>query len=198
MAIRIENSFVVPAPIEQAWALLTDVPRIAPCLPGAELTETDGDTYKGDARVKIGPMQLVFKGEARLAHADAATHVSKMSIRGADTKGRGNVQSEMTFALTPESDATRVDVTTELTLSGSVAQYGRAAGLIKALCNQYAAQFAGNLAAQIQSGTSGTTAGEVKPLSAVSLVSGAMRSMVTRKSDGSSPADDDHSSGDGQ
>ena len=176
MAIRIENSFVVPASIEQAWALLTDVPRIAPCLPGAELTEIDGSTYKGEARVKIGPMQLVFKGEARLTQADAAARISTLAIRGSDTKGRGNVQSEMTFRLTPNDAATRVDVVTELTLSGSVAQYGRGVGLIKELCNQYAAQFAKNLAAQIEGGEA-----ESKPLSAVALVSGAVRAMVQRK-----------------
>jgi hypothetical protein len=106
-----------------------------------------------------------------------------MSIRGADTKGRGNVQSEMTFTLTPDGEATHVQVTTELTLSGSVAQYGRGVGLIKALCNQYAAQFAANLATRIQGGETNATPGEVKPVSAVSLVSGAVRSMVTRTSE---------------
>ena len=197
MAIRIENSFVVPAPIEQAWAILTDVPRIAPCLPGAELTEVvDASTYRGQARVKVGPMQLVFKGEARLARVDAARHTSTMSIRGADTKGRGNVQSEMTFALAPEGDATRVAVTTELTLSGSVAQYGRGVGLIKELCNQYAAQFAENLAARIRDGES-VPPGEAKPVSAISLVSGAVRSMVTRKSE-TPPAPGADDNGDGR
>ena len=191
MGIRIENSFVVPAPVEQAWEMLTDVPQIAPCLPGAELTEAHGDVYKGQARVKIGPMQLVFKGEARLTQADAAARISKMSIRGADTKGRGNVQSEMTFTLAPDGDATRVDVVTELTLSGSVAQYGRGVGLIKELCNQYTAQFANNLAARIQGGASAAEPGAAKPLSAVSLVSGAVRAMVTRKSDPASAPDDD-------
>lgn len=198
MAIRIENRFVVPAPVEQAWAMLTDVPRIAPCLPGAELTEVDGSAYKGQARVKIGPMQLVFKGEARLTQADADARISKLSIRGADTKGRGNVQSEMTFALAPEGDATRVDVVTELTLSGSVAQYGRGVGLIKELCNQYAAQFAKNLAEQIQGGQTQAMPGEVKPLSAVSLVSGAVRAMVARRSDPSASPEDDHNPGDGR
>lgn len=197
MAIRIENRFVVPAPLEQAWSLLTDVPQIAPCLPGAELTEVDGDVYKGQARVKIGPMQLVFKGEARLTQTDTAAHVSRMSVRGADTKGRGNVQSEMTFALTAEGNATRVDVVTELTLSGSVAQYGRGVGLVKELCNQYAAQFAANLAARIQGGESSAAVGEGKPLSAVSLVSGAVRAMVARRSDPASAPEDERKPGEG-
>lgn len=199
MAIRIENSFVVPAPIEQAWAILTDVPRIAPCLPGAELTEVvDASTYRGQARVRIGPMQLVFKGEARLTRADGATRTSTLSIRGADTKGRGNVSSEMTFALAPEGDATRVAVKTELTLSGSVAQYGRGVGLIKELCNQYATQFAENLAARILGGESSAAPAAAKPLSAISLVSGAVRSMVARKSETpSEPGKDDSGNGSG-
>ena len=198
MAIRIENDFVVPAAIEQAWAMLTDVPRIAPCLPGAELTDVvEGPIYKGLARVKIGPMQLVFSGEARLTERDVATRVSKMSIRGSDTKGRGNVQSEMTFVLMPEGAATRVRVTTELSLSGSVAQYGRGVGIIKELCNQYAAQFAKNLATRIEAGEADADAGEVKPLSAMALVSGAVRAMVTRTGEKSSKPGDGTSKEDG-
>ena len=119
-----------------------------------------------------------------------------MSIRGSDTKGRGNVQSEMTFALSPQGEATRVDVRTELVLSGSVAQYGRGVGLIKEICNQYAAQFAANLAARIEGGDADIAPGEAKPLSAVSLVSGAVRSMITRKSETpGEPGADDTSNG---
>jgi carbon monoxide dehydrogenase subunit G len=192
MAIRIETSFLVPAPVVEAWPLLIDVPRIAPCMPGAELTETlDALTYKGRAHVKVGPVQLLFSGEARLHDIDAVARTSRLSIRGSDTKGRGNVQSEMSFSAAPEGEQTRVSVAIELTLTGSVAQYGRGAGLIREICNQFTKQFAANLAAQIASG--GTQAGpaEVKPLSALGLVSGALRSMVTRnpEADGAAPAD---------
>ena len=182
MGIRVENSFMVPTGIEQAWTILIDVPRIAPCMPGAELTEVvDATTYKGQARVKIGPVQLVFSGEARLHDTDPVNRVSKLSIRGSDTKGRGNIQSEMSFSLAAEGDQTRVNVVTDLTLTGSVAQYGRGAGLIKEICNQFANQFANNLAARIQSGDEGVAPGEAKPLSAIGLVSGAVRAMVTCK-----------------
>jgi hypothetical protein len=85
----------------------------------------------------------------------------------------------MSFALVPEGDQTRVNVVTELTLTGSVAQYGRGAGLIREICNQFANQFAANLAAQIESGSESVAQGEVKPLSAIGLVSGAVRAMVT-------------------
>jgi len=182
MGIKVENSFMVPTGIEQAWTILIDVPRIAPCMPGAELTEVvDADTYKGLARVKIGPVQLLFSGEARLHDIDPVNRVSKMSIRGSDTKGRGNIQSEMTFALAAEGDQTRVNVITDLNLTGSVAQFGRGAGLIKEICNQFANQFANNLAAQIRGGSESIAPGEAKPLSAIGLVSGAVRAMVTGK-----------------
>jgi carbon monoxide dehydrogenase subunit G len=182
MAIKVDSTFLVPASIDDAWTILTDVPRIAPCMPGAEITEAiDAHTYKGLARVKVGPMQLAFSGEAKLHDLDPAAHTSHMSIRGADTKGRGNVHSEMVFSLAGEAGSTRVNVVTEISLSGAVAQYGRGAGLIKEICNQFAAQFAKNLAAQIESG--GSAAAQAKPLSALGLVGGAVRAMVTRSSD---------------
>jgi carbon monoxide dehydrogenase subunit G len=183
MAVKVENSFLVPASIELAWTILTDVPRITPCMPGAELTEVvDANTFKGLARVKIGPMQLAFAGEAKLEEVDTANRSCKLSIRGNDTKGRGNVASEMRFALSAEGESsTRVNVMTDLTLSGSVAQYGRGVGLIKEICNRFANEFAANLARQIESGGEAIASGGAKPLSAIGLVSGAVKAMVTRK-----------------
>jgi len=182
MGIKVESSFVVPARIEDAWRILPDVPRIAPCMPGAEVTEVvDEHTYKGLARVKIGPMQLVFNGEARLHDLDPVAHTSHMSARGGDNKGRGSVQSEMRFSLLPEGEQTRVTVQTDIALSGAVAQYGRGAGMIKEICNQFAAQFARNLAAQVEGGGNVTAGGAAKPVSAIGVVTGAVKAMVTRK-----------------
>jgi len=183
MAIRVETSFLVPAAIDAAWTILTDLPRMAPCLPGAAITEAvDATTYKGTATVKLGPVQLLFKGEARMHDLDRDAHRARLSVRGADTRGRGNVQSTMAFQLSPEGDQTRVEIATDITLSGAVAQYGRGVGLIKEICNQYTAQFAQNLARRIEAGeeTPGT---EVAPASAIGLVAGAVRAMVTRKGD---------------
>ncbi len=181
MGIQVETSFHVPASIGEAWSILIDIPRIAPCLPGAEITEAvDATTYKGTARVKIGPVQLLFKGDARLHDVDLAAHRSKLSVRGTDTKGRGNAQGEMAFSLATEGEGTTVHVVTDIVLSGSVAQYGRGAGLIKAICNEYADQFARNLAAQIERG-SVPAGGAAEPVSAIGLVAGAVRAMVARK-----------------
>ena len=180
MAVRIESHFSVPAGLDQAWAILTDVPKIAPCIPGAEVTEVvDAWTYKGHARVRIGPVELLFKGEARLHDVDVAAHTSRLTARGADSKGRGHVQSEMRFALTAHGDTTRVDVTTDIALAGSVAQYGRGVGIIRELCNQLTQQFARNLAAQIE-GRADAPASQA--VSGVGLVASAVKAMVQGKS----------------
>lgn len=143
--MRFDNSFFVAAPPERAWALLLDVPKIAPCLPGARLTEVvAADRYKGEAAVKLGPVQLQFGGEAQLA-VDAVARSARVTAKGADRKGRGNAAAIVNFALLPEGNGTRVNVDTELTLTGSVAQYGRASGLVKEIANGLIGQFAINL-----------------------------------------------------
>src|SRR5271169_6457400 len=134
--MRFDNSFFVAASPEQAWALLLDVPKIAPCLPGARLTETlAADRYKGEAAVKLGPVQLQFGGEAQLVAVDAAARSARVTAKGADRKGRGNAAAIVNFTLLPEGSGTRVNVDTDLTLTGSVAQYGRASGLVKEIAN---------------------------------------------------------------
>lgn len=175
--MRIENSFHVPAGLEQSWKIITDVPSLVSCMPGAELTETTPDgAYRGVARVKIGPVQLQFNGEARLEDVDAGAHTMKVRSRASDAKGRGTVASEMAFALVPEGERTRVDVTTELTLTGAVAQYGRGAGLIREVANQFTKDFASNLEKKVLT----ETRIEAKPISGLRLLLGALRAMVGR------------------
>src|SRR3712207_9185553 len=90
----IETRFTVPVPPEQAWPLLLDVPRIAPCLPGAELTEVTGDRrYKGRATVKVGPVQLTFAGQAEITDVDDVARTARVTAKGADAKGRGNASA---------------------------------------------------------------------------------------------------------
>ena len=148
--MQIETSFTVPVPPEQAWPLLLDVPRIAPCLPGAELTETLGERrYRGRATVKVGPVQLAFAGEAEIVSIDEAARTARVVAKGADTRGRGNASASVAFMLAPDGGGTRVDVRTDLQLVGAVAQYGRAAGLLKEIANQLVKQFSDNLRAEI-------------------------------------------------
>jgi len=150
--MELKNSFTVAADVETAWRVLLDVPRIAPCMPGAELTEAaDGRHFKGNAKLRVGPVQLTFAGEAELTEVDEVSHTARLSAQGNDTKGRGAARAEVTFVLVAEDGHTRVDITTDLNLTGSVAQYGRASGLIDAIAGQIIADFAKNLEAQMVS-----------------------------------------------
>src|SRR4051794_16720197 len=148
--MKIETDFSVPVPPAKAWPLLLDVPRIAPCLPGASLTDDLGDRrYRGQATVKVGPVQLQFGGEAQITDIDEAARKARVTAKGADTKGRGNASANVDFALVADGDGTRVHVITDLQLVGAVAQYGRAAGLLKEIANQLVKQFADNLRDEI-------------------------------------------------
>lgn len=153
--MQLNNSFTVPAAPDVAWKVLLDVPRIAPCMPGAELTEVVGEhTYKGNAKLRVGPVNLTFSGKAEITELDAAARTATVHARGNDTKGRGAAEADVVFALVEDGGRTRVDITTELNLTGSVAQYGRASGLIDAIAGQIISDFAKNLEAEI-----GTDAG---------------------------------------
>ncbi len=150
MGIKVENDFVIPAPIEHAWRVLIDIPRVVPCMPGSAVTEIiDEQHFRASARIKVGPVELQFRGDGEFFDVDPARHAAKLRAKGNDAKGRGSFQSEMAFVLSSLGDQTRAIVNTDITLSGSVAQYGRGAGLIKEVTNQLTAQFAGNLSALI-------------------------------------------------
>ncbi len=148
--MQVENSFAVPVDAETAWRLLLDVPRMARCMPGATLTDARDDrSYAGNVAVKLGPVRLIFAGEARVTELDETARRAKVEAKGSDTKGRGSAQAKLDFALTTDGAGTRVAVTTNLQLTGSVAQYGRGAGLIKEVANQLVGEFADNLAREI-------------------------------------------------
>jgi carbon monoxide dehydrogenase subunit G len=185
--MQIETSFIVPAPVERAWDILTDVPRIVPCMPGAALTEMiDAQTFRGTAGIKIGPMQLSFAGEAKIEEQDAAARRVRVTARANDTKGRGGAQAKLAFVLVPDGAGTRVDITTDLQLNGAVAQYGRGVGLIKEIANQLVGQFAANLKAQIDQPTAADVVSASaapaapKPISGLKLLVAALRALLTR------------------
>lgn len=193
MGIRIENTFVVPAPSEDAWRVLVDVPRVVPCMPGAQLTEVlDERRFRATARLKVGPVDLQFGGEGELYDVDAAARTAKLRAKGRDAKGRGAFQAEMTFRLTPQGAETLARVDTDLTLSGSVAQYGRGAGIVKEMTGQLTAQFARNLSALITAGRDEAAAGRpaaeagearakpAEPISGLALLFSALKAIVHR------------------
>ena len=147
----LHNSFDVPLPPDQAWNVLLDIPRIAPCMPGAELTEmTDDKTYKGKVSVRLGPVALAFAGTAIFEDVDPAAHRAKVLAQGADSKGRGGANAQVTFRLEPSGTGSKVIIDTVLNLSGSVAQYGRGTGMIQSVANQLIGQFAKNLEAELK------------------------------------------------
>ena len=144
MAEQLINEFTVNRPIEEAWPLITDLERIAPCLPGAELQEIEGPTYRGVVKVKLGAISSQFKGEAHFVERDDDNYRAVIKGAGRYTGGRGNASAEITAqaeSLSPTS--TRVAVTTDLHITGKVAQFGR--GIMGDVSSKLMAQFADNL-----------------------------------------------------
>lgn len=151
--MELDHEFEVPTGLDEAWTLLLDVPRMATCLPGAELTEViDDRNFKGTARVKLGPVALAFAGTAEIVSVDEANKKATVRARAADRKGRGNADAEIRFALSPTSASrTAVNVATDLNLTGAVAQYGRASGLVDAVAKEIISEFVINLGKELQS-----------------------------------------------
>jgi len=140
----LNHEFTVAVPVDDAWLILTDVERIAPCLPGAQLLEIEGDTYRGVVKVKVGPIQAQFKGQASFLERDHVNHKAVLKGEGRDTTGKGNAAAVITAqltALTPTS--TEVKVNTDLSVTGKVAQFGR--GAMADISDKLLAQFVVNL-----------------------------------------------------
>jgi carbon monoxide dehydrogenase subunit G len=123
--MKIEDEFRVDVPVEQAWAVLLDVERIAPCMPGAQLQEVEGSEYRGIVKVKVGPITAQYKGAARIVEADEADRRIVIKAEGRDTRGQGNASATVTASLRPEGEGTHVSIDTDLNVTGKVAQFGR-------------------------------------------------------------------------
>jgi hypothetical protein len=141
--MELTNDFRVAVPVERAWAVLTDVELIAPCLPGAQLQEVEGDEYRGIVKVKVGPITAQYKGKATFVSRDEETHVAVLRAEGRETRGQGNANATITATLTPVDDGTAVSVVTDLTITGRVAQFGR--GVLAEVSAKLLDQFVENL-----------------------------------------------------
>jgi carbon monoxide dehydrogenase subunit G len=140
----LNHEFVVNVPVDQAWQILTDLERIAPCLPGAQLTEVEGDTYRGQVKIKVGPILAQFKGQASFISRDDIAHKAALKGEGRDTTGKGNASATITAELTSISPtSTKCTVHTDLSISGKVAQFGR--GALADVSDKLLAQFSENL-----------------------------------------------------
>ena len=161
--MKLENSFDVSLPPTEAWPVLMDVERIAPCMPGATLTElVDDKTFKGTVSVRLGPVALTFAGEATFEDVDDTAHTANVKAQGRDPKGRGGANATVAFRLEPSDTGSRVLIETDLTLSGSVAQYGRGVGMIQSVASQLIGQFAKALEEEIATDKSTGEAAETE------------------------------------
>ena len=148
MAITIRSSFNVDAKPADAWRSLIDIELSAPCFPGAELKEKQADgSYKGAFSVKLGPMTFKFAGKFKIAEQDDASRTALVTASGTDTKGRGGADATIQVSVFDQEGKTRVDVVSDVNLSGTVAQYGRGSSMIEALSQQLLKQFSKNLTA---------------------------------------------------
>jgi carbon monoxide dehydrogenase subunit G len=181
--MKLENSFEVPASVDAAWELLMDVPRVVPCMPGATLKETVSDSqWKADMAVKLGPIALQFATDVSRDAVDEAGRSVTLGAKARETKGRGGAQATIQSTLTEVGSGTRIDVVTDLTLSGAVAQYGR--GIVQDVAGQMVSRFADCLKAQLAAASSDSEEASAaaaaaisqqsKPVSGLSLGAGAV------------------------
>ena len=153
----LNHEFIVNVPVNDAWLILTDLERIAPCLPGAQLTEVEGDIYRGQVKIKVGPIVAQFKGQASFVTRDDAAHTASLKGEGRDTTGKGTASAIITAQLTSVTPtSTKCTVVTNLTISGKVAQFGR--GALADVSDKLLAQFSENLNQLITSAPATTSA----------------------------------------
>jgi carbon monoxide dehydrogenase subunit G len=149
--MEFDNSFDVPLSPAQAWTVLMDIRRVAPCMPGAALTEIiDPQHFRGKIAVRLGPVALAFAGNVSFENVDDANHSARVKAQGSDDKGRGSANATAAFRIEPAEAGSRVLIHTDLMLSGAVAQYGRGVGMIQATAAQIINQFAKNLRTQLE------------------------------------------------
>jgi carbon monoxide dehydrogenase subunit G len=146
--MELENTFTVPAEADEVWRLLMDVPRVVPCMPGAELVETIGaDAWKARMHVKMGPIALQFVADITREGTDEAARSTMLVAKAREAKGRGAATATIRSAVEPEAAATRVRLSTELQMQGAIAQYGR--GVVSEVAGQLTERFASALAAEL-------------------------------------------------
>ena len=185
--MELENCFEVDLPPEKAWAVLLDIDRVATCMPGAELIEiVDELTYRGEVSVRLGPVALSFNGTIFFEEMDAEGKRAQVKAEGTDSKGRGSAAATVVFRLEPAGVRSKIIVKTDLNLSGSVAQYGRSAGLIQSIAGQLMRQFSDNLQAELSRTGEGahpskpSAMGRVKPVPLFLVFGTILKNWLTR------------------
>jgi len=186
--VQLQNSFDVPVPPGDAWRILIDVERVAPCVPGAQLTDVvDDRTYAGKMQVKLGPVSLSFDGKAGFVERDDTAHTARLTAIGREARNRGSANADVRFALEPSAGGTTVRIVTDLQLSGPVAQYGRSQGIIASVAEEMINRFAACLRENILADEAGSNTGSAAspaaapaPASGVSIGFGAVLRTIRR------------------
>jgi uncharacterized protein len=171
--MKLEQSFEVDAPIEQVWTALIDLEKVAPCLPGASITDHDEDgTYRGEFQVKLGPTTAAYRGTVKIESADAETHTATLAARGTDKRGQGGASATIVNTLhETEGGGTRVDAETDFTITGRLASFGRG-GMIKDISNRLMRDFAACLQQRLAAEPAGAMSGEEAAASAGATTEG--------------------------
>jgi carbon monoxide dehydrogenase subunit G len=161
--VKLQQSFEVRAPVERVCETLIDIERVAPCLPGAEITEADDDgSYRGTFSVRLGPTTAAYRGQLSLEEVDEAAHRVVMRASGQDKRGQGSAKATIVSTMEGEGELTRVDVDTDFTITGRLARFGRG-GMIQDISNRLLKEFADCLQQRIEA----PPAAEPNPLDAV-------------------------------
>jgi carbon monoxide dehydrogenase subunit G len=153
--VRLEHEFTVPVPVSQAWEILLDVEKIATCMPGAVVDSVDGDSFRGQVKVKVGPITVAYAGKASFLEKDATAHRVVVEAKGRETRGSGTAAATITASMADEGNSTRVNVVTDLAITGKPAQFGR--GVMNDVGSKLIGQFADCVASTL------TEAGPVAP-----------------------------------
>ena len=178
--MRIESVFEVPAAPDTAWALLTDVPRVVPCMPGAELERTvDDSTWEVLQRVKLGPISLQFRSEVTRTEMNETDRRAVLSVNAKEVRGRGGANATIESSLKPAGSGTRVTVVTELSLRGAVAQYGRP--VVGSVAQELTNQFATCLASMLETEAPSSLPADVKPVGGLRLLFGTLWRRLFRR-----------------
>ncbi len=182
--MRLTNSFEVGAPVEAAWELLNDVPRVVPCMPGAELVEVvDENTWRAKLQVKLGPIGLQFGTDVQRTEADATARRVVLTAKAREVRGRGSADATIESSLVAVDLGTRVDLVTELALRGAVAQYGRGvvADVAAQLTDRFADCLARTLSDDAPAAAPGSAPAAPEPVGGLGLALGALwRRLVAR------------------
>src|SRR6476619_2934917 len=179
------HSFTVPTSVDDAWALFMDLERVGSCFPGATVTEVTDDGFSGTVKVKLGPIALVYAGSCSFVERDDATHRAVIEAKGKDKRGNGTAGATVTLLLAPSGDGTRIDVVTDLAVTGKPAQFGR--GVMQDVSDKLLQQFVACIEKQL-TGPEAAPEGEAEATAPAGAAAGAAAAAPDGKAPAAAPA----------